>query len=183
MEHYKNYTIGPIVYFGLHTGYCVCWLFKEAIYPDPAFNAEMNILEFVSAYCVLGVYWIAPYVLISSRIVPHLVTLLTAVPICLVGFFFHFGADSQKYFILKTKKGLITDGFFSRTRNPNFLGEVLIYSGWSILAESITPLAVLLLMITVLFYPRMLKKEKSLSRYPEFQEYKLRTNFIVPRLF
>ena len=29
----------------------------------------------------------------------------------------------QKYFVLRAKKGLITDGLFSRSRNPNYLGE------------------------------------------------------------
>ena len=36
-------------------------------------------------------------------------------------------SDSQKYYTLKYKKGLISDGMMKYTRNPNYLGEVMIY--------------------------------------------------------
>ena len=183
MFYYNNFTVGPCIYFGLHTGYCICWLLKELYFPDPSFNEEMGTLKFVSAYIVLMVYWLAPYLLISSGIIPHTLTLLTSIPVCLVGFLFHFGADSQKYFTLKVKKGLITTGFFSRTRNPNYFGEMIIYLGWGILAESIFPLVVLLVVVLTLFYPRMIQKDRSISRYPEFKEYQKQTNFLFPRIF
>ena len=183
MLHYNNFTVGSCIYFGLHTGYCICWLLKELMYPDPSFNEEMTTFEFVCAYLVLMVYWIAPYMLISSGIIPHTLTILASIPLCLVGFLFHFGADSQKYFSLEIKKGLITTGFFSRTRNPNYFGEVMIYIGWGILAESIIPLVVLLVMVLTLFFPRMLRKDKSMSRYPEFKAYQERTNLLFPRIF
>jgi len=32
------------------------------------------------------------------------------------------GSDYQKTTTLKKRKGLISTGFFSRTRNPNYLG-------------------------------------------------------------
>lgn len=183
MLHYNNFTIGPCIYFGLHTGYCICWLLKELIYPDPSFNEKMGIINSFFAYLVLMVYWIAPYMLISSGIIPHTLTILTSIPICMIGFLFHFGSDSQKYFTLEIKKGLITTGFFSRTRNPNYFGEMMIYIGWGILAESIIPIVVLLVMVVVLFFPRMMKKDKSISRYPEFKAYTKRANFFFPRIF
>ena len=42
----------------------------------------------------------------------------------IIGVFLHYGSDAQKYFTLKYRKGLITEGFFSRCRNPNYLGEI-----------------------------------------------------------
>ena len=36
-------------------------------------------------------------------------------------------SDCQKYYILKLKAGLISNGMFARIRNPNYLGEMLIY--------------------------------------------------------
>lgn len=36
-------------------------------------------------------------------------------------------SDSQKYYTLKYKKGLISDGMMKYTRNPNYLGEVMHY--------------------------------------------------------
>ena len=39
-------------------------------------------------------------------------------------------SDAQKFFVLQVRKGVIEDGPFARTRNPNYLGELLIYSGF-----------------------------------------------------
>lgn len=36
-------------------------------------------------------------------------------------------SDAQKYYTLKNKKGLIDDGMFYATRNPNYLGEMMLY--------------------------------------------------------
>ena len=32
---------------------------------------------------------------------------------------------------MRAKKGLITDGLFSRCRNPNYLGEMMIYGAFA----------------------------------------------------
>ena len=183
MYYFENFSIGPMIYFGLHTGYCVCWLLKEFYYPDKSFDGKISPVEFVFAFIFLGLYWVAPIILISSGTIPHPITIVLSVPVCLIGFFFHFGADAQKYFVLKERKGLITDGFFSSTRNPNYFGEFVTYLGWGALAESIIPLVVLMSMVFFIFYPYMARKEKSMSRYPEFENYKKNSNFFFPKLF
>ena len=45
----------------------------------------------------------------------------------ITGIFFMAASDAQKYFTLKHKPGLISDGMFKLTRSPNFFGEFLIY--------------------------------------------------------
>ena len=183
MRYFNNFSTGPLIYFGLHTGYCICWLLKETIYPDESFENRISPPMFVLAFIAVACYWIAPYMLISSKIVPSVVTILFSVPTCLVGFFYHFGSDAQKYFVLKERKGLIMDGFFATTRNPNYFGEVLMYIGWGVLSESPLPVGILLCFALFLFYPRMRRKDISLSRYPEFTNYKKRSNFFFPRIF
>jgi len=44
-------------------------------------------------------------------------------------------SDSQKYYTLKYKKGLISDGMMKYTRNPNYLGEVMIYGAFILLVN------------------------------------------------
>jgi Putative protein-S-isoprenylcysteine methyltransferase len=183
MKYYNNYTVGPLIYFGLHTGYCICWLLKEMIYPDESFENGISPPMFVLAFITVAGYWIAPYMLISSGVVPSTLTILFSIPACLVGFFFHFGSDAQKYFVLKTNKELIMDGFFASTRNPNYFGEVMMYLGWGVLTESLVPLGILLGFATLLFYPRMRRKDISMSRYTGFINYKKKSNLFFPKIF
>jgi protein-S-isoprenylcysteine O-methyltransferase Ste14 len=44
-------------------------------------------------------------------------------------------SDSQKYYTLKYKKGLISDGMMKYTRNPNYLGEIMLYGAFVILVN------------------------------------------------
>ena len=72
---------------------------------------------------------------------------------------------------------------FGHTRNPNYLGEILIYLSFAILSWHWVPFAVLATWIFGFFVRNMLKKDKSLSRYPEFAEYKLRSGLLFPKLY
>jgi protein-S-isoprenylcysteine O-methyltransferase Ste14 len=87
--------------------------------------------------------------------------------------------DCQKYFSLKYRKGLITDGVFSYTRNPNFLGVILIYASYAILADHWLGYLVLAYTI-VFFYSRMHVKDASISRYPEWDAYAARSSRLIP---
>ena len=70
----------------------------------------------------------------------------------------------------------------SHTRNPNYLGELLIYAGFSSLAAewAWVPACVLAAFLVIIWGPNMRRKDKSLSRYPEFAEYKRRSGLIIP---
>jgi protein-S-isoprenylcysteine O-methyltransferase Ste14 len=92
------------------------------------------------------------------------------------------GADAQKYFVLRARRGLITDGFFARTRNPNYLGEMMIYASFAIVAGHWLPWLVLAWVWLGVFVPNMLRKDASMSRYPEWSDYKARSGLLLPRL-
>ena len=85
------------------------------------------------------------------------------------------GSDAQKYFILRLRRGLITDGFFARVRHPNYLGEMVLYASFAWVAGHVLPWLVLAWVWLALFVPNMLGKEASMSRYPEWAAYKART--------
>ena len=90
----------------------------------------------------------------------------------------------QKYIYLKIKPGyLITDHMFLKIRNTNYLGEFFIYSGFTLLACDWLPLFALFLFIAIIWIPNMIKKDKSLSRYSEFTDYKKRTNRLFPFIY
>jgi len=44
-------------------------------------------------------------------------------------------------------------------------------------------LIVIVLFIVIIWAPNMLKKDRSLSRYPEFIQYKRRSKLFIPFLF
>ena len=97
--------------------------------------------------------------------------------------FLHFGSDAQKHFTLRCRPGLIEDGFFSRSRNPNYLGEILIYLSFAVLAMHWLPFLVLAGFGFGVFLPNMRRKDASLARYPEFEAYRQRSGLLLPKLF
>lgn len=93
------------------------------------------------------------------------------------------GSDAQKFWTLSARPGLITDGFFRFTRNPNYLGEVLIYLSFGVVAQSPIALAILLFMWLVVFNLRMRSKDHSLARKTEFPVYASASGLFFPRVF
>lgn len=137
---------------------------------------------FLAVHLLCDLYWLGPYFLTKHRFDAAVSNL----ELCSVMFFWGLGtflvylADSQKYWVLKYERRLIDDGFFSYVRNVNYLGETLIYVAFAILTRHMGPWLVLAFFVFCLFLPNMLKKDQSLSKYPEFKEYKERTWLFVP---
>ena len=181
MFFYNNFTIAPLVYLALHGTYGLLWLLKEKVFPDPYFKEQINFLTSVTGFIFLASYWIAPYILISSsQSVPDFI-IAASISINIIGVFLHFASDTQKYFSLKFKKDLIKDGFFKNIRNTNYLGEILIYLSFAMLSMSLIPFAILAIFFFVVFLPRMIKKDKSLTKYASFEDYKKKTGLILPK--
>ncbi|MBD2152514.1 DUF1295 domain-containing protein [Pseudanabaena sp. FACHB-1277] len=183
MSAYNNFNLAAFIYLALHGGYGILWLLKDRFYPDKQWEQDFPIGTVIFTFFVIGLYWIAPFILISSGSEPSNILIALAVFINLLGVFFTYGSDAQKYYTLKYKTGLITEGFFARSRNPNYLGEILIYVSFAILAQHWLPFVILGGFITGIFVPNMLKKDKSLSRYPEFEAYKAKSGLLLPKLF
>ena len=83
-------------------------------------------------------------------------------------------ADGQKNFILKHVKErplLITDGLFARTRNPNYLGEMMLYSSFATLTNHWISYSIILWAFLTIFPARMFQKEISLKQKPGYREY------------
>lgn len=127
MFFYHNFTIGAWVYLALHGTYGFLWLLKDRIFPDKQWEQEMPNLMGIITFVILGLYWVAPFILISSGTVPPLPLVAAAISLNIVGVFLHFASDAQKYYTLKYKTGLITEGFFARCRNTNYLAEGKFY--------------------------------------------------------
>ncbi|MBW4471678.1 MAG: DUF1295 domain-containing protein [Stenomitos rutilans HA7619-LM2] len=180
---YQNFTLGPWVYLALHGTYGFLWLLKDQLYPDRQWEQEMSLSGAIGVFMLLVLYWVTPFLLVSRGTVPPLPLVALAIALNLVGTFLHYVSDAQKYYTLKYQPGLITEGCFARSRNPNYLGEILIYSSFALLAQHWLPFAILALFVSVLFLPSMRKKDQSLARYPTFTDYQARTGLLLPKFF
>lgn len=183
MFFYDNFTMGAWLYLALHGTYGFMWLLKDQVFPDRQWEKQVSKGFAVFAWFALGLYWIAPWLLISRGLQPSPPVAAGAVVMVVFGTMIHFASDAQKYFTLNLRPGLITEGFFSRCRNTNYLGELLIYCGFALASAHPAGFIGIGMFFVAEFIPNMLKKEKSLSRYPEFAEYRKRSGFLFPKLF
>lgn len=183
MATYNNFSVGPWIYLALHGGYGILWLLKDRIYPDKRWEEDISLGFGIASFMSLGAYWVAPWLLISTGVQPSNPLLAMAIFFNLLGVFLHYTSDAQKYFTLKYQPGLITEGFFARCRNTNYLGELLIYGSFALLSLHWLPFLILAVFAMGIFLPGMRKKDQSLSRYPEFEQYRLQSGFLLPKLF
>jgi len=185
---FSNMTIW--IYFGLHGSYGLLWVLKSQIFPDKSWEKNCSVLYGLLILFGLSLYWITPCLIITGYF-------NTGVPIILnsymygisifiysVGVFFHFGSDMYKYTFLQFNANkLIQDGIFKNCRNINYFGELLIYSSFALLAYHWIPFLILGIFIIIVWIPNIIKKEKSLSRYDAFSDYKNRSYLIIPYIF
>ena len=183
MAAFDCWTATAWVYLGLHGSYGLIWLLKDRVLPDPAWDRPVTLSGAFMAWAfVLGPYWIAPIVIVAHRVEQPAWVLGIATLGYALGVVLMIGADTQKFFTLRARPGLITDGFFRRVRHPNYLGEMILYAAFAALAGHWAPWAVLGVVWSAVFLPNMLRKEASMSRYPEWDAYRARTGMLLPRL-
>lgn len=174
---YSNITIW--VYLGLHGTYGVLWVLKSMVFPDKSWERKTGLFYGIIILCGLSLYWISPWIIVSGYfndgqmvVAPNWLISFAIFSFGL-GVFLHFSSDMQKYVSLKTNPGhLITDGLFKKSRNINYVGEFLIYLSFALLSMHWLTIAILIVFIGIVWVPNMIKKDKSLSRYSEFENYK-----------
>ena len=92
-------------------------------------------------------------------------------------------SDAQKFNTLQNKSGLITEGLFSRTRNPNYLGEMMIYGTYALMAGHWLAWAILAWVWIGYFTINMIIKDRSLATKPGWNQYKQSSNILLPKIF
>lgn len=169
------------IYLALHGTYGILWTLKSRIFPDKSWEKKTGIWYGLVIWGALTLYWIAPYLITSRNIQAPGWYQAICISMFAFGVFLHFTADMQKHVALQLRPGqLITDSIMARCRNINYFGELLIYLGFGLLAMHWLPIAVLLVMIAAVWVPNMIRKDKSLARYPEFEAYRQRSSLFIP---
>lgn len=184
MWRFDNWGAPAFIYLALHGTYSLLWLAKQTYFPDGRFAKKVPLaIGVLFVFLPLGGYYAAPYLLISRHLTPPPFLLGVAISLFVAGVFLHYVSDAQKFYTLRLRKGLIDDGLFARTRNPNYLGEIAIYTAYALLSMHWIPFLVLAAWVLGFFVRNMIKKDKSLSRHPGFADYKSRTGLLFPRIF
>ena len=166
INKHDNWSYTALAYTALHGSYGLAWLIKERMFPDPKWQTPITMpAVLVTIGAVLGPYWLAPYFLISSGAERPAAVICATTISYVVGLCIMMGADAQKYFVLKERKGLITDGFFGLCRHPNYLGEMLIYGSLATMSGVPIAWAPLAVVWTGVFL------------------YKKKTAFLIPGIF
>ena len=174
------------IYLALHGTYGLVWLLKDLAFPDPSWQQRITIAGGINAFLfVLGPYWVIGWLLISgvSRPVyplPQWAWFALCISLCMFGSALMIAADAQKFFTLRVRRGLITDGVHRYVRHPNYLGEMMIYGSFALLAWHWLPVLILAWVWIGLFAVNMIYKEASLSRYPEWADYRKRSWWLIP---
>lgn len=182
MWFYRNWSTAAFVYLSLHGTYSLLWLIKQSLYPDHRFQERQPAaIGILFIFLPLAAYYIAPYLLTSRHMTPPPYLFGIVISLYTLGIFLHFVSDAQKFYTLKLRPGLIEEGLFRRTRNPNYLGEILIYGAYAALSMHWLPFAVLAAWVFGFFVRNMLQKDRSMSRYPQFAQYKKRTGLLLPK--
>ena len=210
------------IYTALHGSYGILWVLKDYWFPDKRWEVRLTP---VSIFCVgafLILYWAAPFIIATSSAADLEkafalkiagasagVSLSASARRAICTFVYVIGvgmmlvADCQKYYALKynrekarKKQFLVDDGIFWNNRNPNYLGEMLLYGSFAALvpitggrtlgstgiALGYLPWMVLAFIWGVVFMSNMYTKEDSLRKKPGWEAYRRRSWLLFPRL-
>jgi protein-S-isoprenylcysteine O-methyltransferase Ste14 len=186
MWYYGNTSTAAWVYLAMHGSYGLVWIIKDVAFPDPSWQAKATIGGGINAFVlVLGWYWAFGWLLISGTSAPSYplptnAWLCLCISLCIVGCAIMIAADAQKYFTLRVRRGLITDGMYRYIRHPNYLGEIMIYGSFALMVWHWLPVLVLAWVWGGLFAPNMVMKESSMSRYAGWVDYRKRSWWLLP---
>ena len=186
--YYQNTSTAAWVYLAMHGSYGLVWILKDTAFPDPNWQVKITLGAGLNAFTfVLGLYWVFGWLLISGTSqpkypLPDVMWFSLCITLCMLGSVIMIAADAQKFFTLRVKRGLITDGMHRWVRHPNYLGEMMIYASFAMMAWHWFPVLVLAWVWLGLFAVNMVMKEASMSRYPEWAAYKKRSWWLIPFL-
>ena len=176
------------IYLAMHGSYGLTWLIKDFSFPDRNWHQPATIASCFACVVGLGLYWLAGWTIVSGYStqnypLSHNAWFALCVTLCILGCVIVVAADAQKYVALRLGSGLITTGMFKYVRHPNYLGEMMTYGSFALLAWNWVPVLVLAYYWGMIFSTNMANKEASMSRYPEWAAYKHRSWWLVPHVF
>ena len=185
MAWYDNTSATAWVYTAMQGSYGLVWILKDTAFPDPSWQRRITIAGGLNSFIgVLGWYWVFGWLLISGTSqpdypLPDFAWYCLCISLCIVGCAIMIAADAQKFFTLRVQRGLITDGMHRYVRHPNYLGEIVMWTGWAVATWSTAGLAFALYTAANLL-PRAVAHHRWYRR--QFPDYPAHRRALIPGL-
>ncbi|MDA1246866.1 MAG: DUF1295 domain-containing protein [Cyanobacteria bacterium] len=175
------------IYLSLHISYCSWWLLEQWLFPErrqQLFKERVGLVEFGLALLFVGVLYSLPGLLAFLNPVPIVpATVALALVLFSFGSLINTSADIQKTTAKAMGAGLVSDGIWRRVRHVNYLGDLLRYlsfavvagTGWAYLVPG---------MVLLIYLQRIGVKEKQMgAKYPQFSDYQKRSSRLLPGIW
>ncbi len=173
-----------VIYLCLHISYCLWWLLEQWLFPQrrqQLFTEKVGILTFIIVLLFVGIFYSLPGYLAFTN--PNPVSYLTvaiALPLYIFGSLINTGADVQKMVAKSRESGLVKDGIWRSVRHVNYLGDLMRYTSFSVMAGELWAF-LLPGVITLLYLQRISQKEEAMAaKYPEFAAYQQNSSRLLP---
>lgn len=176
-----------VLYLSLHISYCLWWLIEQWLFPlrkEQIFNERVGFGGFVMALLFIGVLYALPGLaaFLNPAPIAH-ETVALGVGLFVFGSLINATADVQKMTAKAMGAGLVADGIWRKVRHVNYLGDLLRYLSFAVVAglawAYVVPALVLLL-----YLQRIGQKERQMgAKYGEFAAYQGRSTRLVPWLW
>ncbi len=175
---------------GLYLSFLMIWPMKGFFFPDESWEHKVTYPSavafsgFLAAEFMVLIYFSTGYHPYPYPLNPQ-IWLMGCTVLYVLGALLFTISDAQKHFVLKHRKprALFTDGFYSVVRHPNYLGQILIYISFALMAWDWIPFVIYFSIFSTLFYSNMKVKEISMSRYPEWNDYQKKSSFLIPKIW
>lgn len=173
-----------VIYLSLHISYCCWWLLEQWLFParrQQVFTEKADVATFISILLFVGLFYALPgYFAFTNPQPISYITVATALPLYIFGSLINTASDVQKMTAKEMGAGLVQDSSWRFLRHINYLGDVMRYTSFSMIAGSLWAF-LLPLMIVSLYIQRIAKKEASMvAKYPEFADYQKHSSRLIP---
>uniref|UniRef100_B8HVC7 Uncharacterized protein n=1 Tax=Cyanothece sp. (strain PCC 7425 / ATCC 29141) TaxID=395961 RepID=B8HVC7_CYAP4 len=181
---YGVHDLRQVIYLCLHITYCCWWLLEQWLFPqrrEQIFTDKIGLSTFLFTQLFVGVVFALPGYLAFTNPTPiPYATVFLALPLYILGSLINTAADVQKMTAKSMGASLVNDGIWRGVRHINYLGDLMRYTSFSIVAGSLWAF-LLPGMIFLIYLQRMAQKEQSMAaKYPDFAAYQQSTARLLP---
>lgn len=176
-----------LIYLCLHISYCCWWLLEQWLFPQrrqQIFTDKIELPTFLAVLAFVGVFYALPgYFAFTNPAPIAYAAIAVALPLYTFGCLINTAADVQKMTAKAAGAGLVKDGAWRSVRHINYLGDLMRYTSFSVVAGS--PWAFLLPgAVALLYLQRIGQKEQSMAaKYPDFAAYQQSSTRLLPWLW